>query len=128
MIHAKGLRTFILFATLAACCFSFLGAGCPPPGLRCEAMITCPDGQSVEVCLSPNETQCGYKVGLRWFPCASCSPNLDCEAAALKATELCYGNLLSEDSSFTDLEVDEAVIEEFTEDFLDAMDDLKESY
>ena len=129
MIQAKRFRTFLLFATLAACCFSFLGAGCPPPGLICQYAGECYNGMILQVCASSDGTVCGFQVGATWIPCTNCLTG-DCYAATYRVYELCYGYGYGylEDSSCTDLEGCETDIEEFTEDLLSTMDDLKESY
>ena len=124
MIQAKRLRTFLLCATLAACCFSLLAACCLD--WLCQPIYQCPNGMFLKICVSPNGTQGGYKVGSQCFPCANYP--YDCEDAAQAATAVCYGKVLTEDSSCTDLEGCKTDIEECTGDLLDAMDDLMESY
>ena len=98
MIHAKGLRTFLLFATLSACCFSLLGAGCPQLGLFCTPMTECDNGETLEICISLNGTECGFQVGEEWFECGDCE-NFECNEAIESLLEVCTVDL-----PFTDLE------------------------
>ena len=107
MIHnTQGLRTFYLFAVIAACCV--LVAGCPKPeDVDCinlselvpEKTLICADGNEPQVCMAPDSDNCGYYVNSLYIPCRPCG---DCDRATDLTVALCSDMSSSAESSSAD--------------------------